>query len=361
MNEKQKHFLKVWQSSPSLKVAAETLGMRIRSVAQQANRLRIMGFELRTLTDQRFNRHTSKREKRALTSEEQMFMAQNYEFARRMAERTCSSMTLPPQWAGEMVEDAATEALLLIARRSTEPGFVTETAKGLIITAVRCQIFALLKRLLGPVRASPIIVEIAPSHSPSPLQEVITREEHPRQAYENEAAGELIGALPDTRHRKESVAKKECLSLRMKARELGLCRTGTTDELRERLAAHYRDQLVLPGLSDEHRRERVAEHKRPVEQENKVAPSAKSPSRIGQYLAPPRPSKSQEQIEAERFLYAWYGSSTATEVAQRLGRKVRSVTSFAGYLRAQGVPLKKMPTHCGSLVRRTLTIRPSAN
>lgn len=143
----------------------------------------------------------------------------------------------------------------------------------------------------------------------------------------------------------------------MKARELGFCTTGTVDELRERLAAHYRAKLVLPDLVGE----QEPEHEQPVEQEGEAAPPHKAPSRIRQYLTPPPPPKSPEQIEAERSVIAWCQSSTAAEAAQRLGRSVRSVASFAGYLHAAGVPLMKLPTHCGPLVRNVLGMVPSVN
>lgn len=360
MNMRRNHFIQVWQAAPTLKAAAAALGMKVRSVTRQANRLRAEGVSLKGLTDHRFNRHASKREKRPLTSEEQMFMAQNYEFARRMSWRACRSVELPKQLVEDIAEGAAVDALLLTARRSTEPGFVPETAQGLVVVAVRCQVWRHMRRLLGPVRAAPVIVEIAPSPSPCPLQEAISREEQPRQAQENESAAELIGSWPDTSRSRESATKKELVCLRKKARELGLSTAGTTAELRERLAAHYRTKLVLPDLPDEHHRQRGTEHERPVEQEGQVAPDKPS-SRISQYLVPSPPPKSQEQIEAERFVYTWYESTTATEVAHRLGRKVRSVTSFAGYLRSVGVPLKKLRTHCGPLVRSALALTPSAN
>ncbi|QEG27692.1 hypothetical protein GobsT_24510 [Gemmata obscuriglobus] len=158
------------------------------------------------------------------------------------------------------------------------------------------------------------------------------------------------------------MAKKEYLSLRMKARELGLCTAGAADELRERLAAHYRVRLILPDLPDEPHCERGAEHEPLVEQERGALRSFEVPARIHQRLAPTPQPKSLAQRDAERFITIWYESSTAAEAARKLNnRSVRSIASFAEHLRQLGVPLKKMPARPGPLVRGALALTPSAN
>ena len=357
----REEFVAVWTQAVSLEEAAVALGVKVRSVTRRANRMRAAGTPLKTLTDQKFNRHACPREVRPLTDDERAFMAFHYDFAQRVAYKTCRSMDLPPQWATDMVEDAATEALLLIARRSTEPGFVPETTKGLVVTAVRRQVWQMRKKFFGPVRAGGDIVKAASGRSPTPMQTAIDCEDGVRVAGENEVAGRLIGSMPDTSRRKESSARREYLSLRTKASELGLSTAGTSDELRERLAAYYRTKLAPADFVEyEQPAVEISPPDEQVEQESTAAPVV--PESIRQRLAPTPPAKSRRQRAAERFVVAWQTSGCAQEAARRLGRSVPSAAAYARRLRSLGVEnLKELPTSPGPLVRAVRALVPSLN
>lgn len=348
MHMKHVRFVVVWQLAPTLEFAASFLGMRPRSVTRQANRMRAAGVPLKsTLTDQRFNPHKETNRDEPLTVEQQGFMAANYDFATRVAWKACRSVDVPPHMVEEFVEDAATEALLLTARRSTEPGFVSETARGLLATVVKRQVWGLLKNRLKPVQACPGFEERTPSRRfPDPVEEAIRREERAMMRHQEEMARAFIGPMPDVSRRKESAETKELLVLRRKARQLGLGTTGTAAELLERLAGCYRDQLSRLSPAGER-----VEPRRP-----------QVPEAIRLRMEAPPPVGNAQQQEAEAFVRAWETSDSVMGAAKRLGKSVRAVTAFARRLRQLGVTnLRELPASPAPMVRAVLALRPSLN
>jgi hypothetical protein len=352
MNMDHVRFVVVWTLSPTIEVAASILGLKVRSVTRQANRMRAAGIPLKPLTDARYNPHKRGPRQGPLTNDERAHMAEHYSFARRVAWRACLSIELPPQLREDIAEGAAVEALLLTARRSTEPGFVPATVRGLVASAVKRQVWQQMRALLSRVRAETPAVETAKDRAPTPPQSVAAAEESAHQ----QAARDLIGALPDTSGRKESAATREYLSLRTKARELGIETTGTADDIRERLADYYRAQLAK---SD--RAERAPEPEQPVEQESGAARPYEMSDLIRQRRVHPPAPRSRAQLDAERFISVWYQSFTVAGVARKLGRSVRSVSSFVERLRRLGVPLKELPARPGPLVRAARALVASRN
>jgi hypothetical protein len=337
-------FVIVWQLAPSLEAAAAVLKMKVRTVTRQANRLRAAGVPLKSLTDPRFNPH-KRGQAGPLNEQQKLFMLDNFDFARRVAWRRCRGFNIPFSMLEDIVEDSSVEALIISARRSTEPGFVTETARGLLATVVRRQIIAIL-RSRRPVR--PAHAGMADQRSLDPVQVAAAREELARSAQVNEMARSLVGALPDTSRRKESARTKEYLSLRRKARELGLSTDGTTEELRERLAAFYQAKLSEPEQ---------------VEQERPgPAQPTEVPACIQRRLSTMSPAKSDEQLQAERFVVAWMASGSITGVARRLGLSAKSVKAYAAFLKRAGVTnLPELPARPGPVVRGVLALKPSTN
>lgn len=368
MNMRHVRFVAAWQLSPSLEVAAAVLGQRARTITRQANRMRAAGVPLKVLTDQRFNRHAATKRTEPLTPVQQEFMATNYDFALGVARRACRSADIPAHLVEEFVEDAAVEALLLTARRATEPGFIPETAKGLLVTVVRRQVGGLRRSRLKPVRIGSGFEEWTPSErSPNPVQEAIRHEEEARTSHQEEVAKTLIGTFPDMSRKRESAETKELLALRHKARQMALRTEGTTTELRERLAAHYRNQLLSATGSD------AAE----VHPEQDVPPATMSvqpevekPSPVGVPEAIRRrfvivghePEPETPQQQAEHFVRVWQTSTSVSGAARRLGWTTRRASAFARRLRQLGVTtIKVLPDSSAPLVRGIRSLVPSLN
>jgi hypothetical protein len=349
MNMKHVFFVVTWQLASSVEAAAAVLGMKVRSVTRQANRMRAAGVKLKQLTDSRFNRHDRSKDV-PLNETQRRFMVEHYDFARRVARRKCWVMDIPRGKVEDLVEDAATEGLLRISRRSTKKDFVKETALGLVATAVRRCLFLLLHSQFGRVerkrhlnRATSGPLDYVPDQSSStPPQEAMRKEEDgPLQSAADKAMS-LLGPLPDMSRRKESRETMEYLSLKSKAHQLGLSKHGSVEELRERVASHIRAQM-----------------------EAEPAPKAESPNEapglvpeiVQERLPQARPKSRQQQL-AEEFVVAWQRSSKVGEVAKKLGRSVAAVWKYAQSLRELGVNLKKMSNPA---IRYARTIQPSIN
>lgn len=336
VNMKHVVFVVAWELSPSLEVAAALLGAKVRSVTRQANRMRAQGVQLKQLTDPRFDPHkeTSKDDK--LTEPQRAFMSEHYQFARRYAWKVCVGLDVARNKVEDLVEDAAVTALIMVARRSTGPDFVTATAKGLLATVVRRQLLQLLfapspKATQGPLEWSPS------KRFPNPLEEAIRREEVARRAPQVARAEAIVGPLPHIQKCRNG-GPNESLALRSKAHQLGLNARGSVEELRERIADHVRTELS---------------------QAPEVTETAKAqvPASIMQRFSQPVPSKSPQQQEAEKFVTVWETSATAGRVARTLGRTVRSVVGYAAYLRGLGVKLTRLPVS----MRHVINITPSRN
>ncbi len=303
-------FVIIWQLSPSLEVAAALLGMKVRSVTRQANRLRAAGVKLKPLTDPRYGRYSSI-PKGPLTPAQQAFMVEHYEFALNVAAKTVRSMNLPRLLVADLVEDAAVEALILTGRRSTKSGFVPDMARGLLTTVIRRQVYALLRSWRPPGRSegNPNLGQMASKRFPSPVEEAARREDMELRAHQDKLARSFIGGLKDMTQRRIPEVQREELALRAKAREQGLSTTGDSDELRNRLATHFQEKLDTPSVETSGPRLPVVDMTDP----------------------------------AVRFVVTWEKASCVQDVADALGTSTNAVRTRASYLRRRGVKLKLMP------------------
>jgi hypothetical protein len=237
-----------------VEAAAVLLGAKVRSVTRQANRMRAAGVRLKPLTDPRFNRHDKAPANPLLTAAQREFMSENYRFALAVAFRACRSIDLPPHKVDDLVEDAAVTALVQVTRRTVFPDFVAATAKALLATAVRRQLWVVLREHFGPAGRKKLPnyathgpVDYSPDRRfPNPAQEAIRREEEDRAAHQRTRALTILGALPDMSRRRVPAEAREYLSLRGKAKQLGISTVGTVADLRERIAAYIREALTKP-------------------------------------------------------------------------------------------------------------------
>lgn len=354
MNEKHVQFVVVWTLAPSLEAAANVLGMKVRSVTRQANRMRAAGVKLKPLTDPRFNPHNKPKDV-PLTVPQRQFMEAYYDFARRVAWKKCRALDVARSKVEDLVEDATTTALVSVSRRSTAKDFVPETVLGLVATAVRRQLCAILRDHFGktgqkklPNHAVAGPVDWVPAPCRTPLEEVISQEEQRQLCDLADKARAILGPMPDMSRQRESPATRELLTLRSKARQLGINAHGPTKELLERIAAHVRGLLVSePSLN-------------PVDVPESPVPDP-VPEVLRQRASRVAPPSNPKQREAERFVRVWETSSSAAEVARRLGRALRSVVGYAGYLKSLGVRIRNLPTNLRPVLQGVMRLQPSLN
>lgn len=391
-------FVTVWTQAPSLEVASAVLGMSPKCVIRQAMMMRAAGVLLKDLGDIQKGRGETARDQTTdspvlplaeatsnetttsyislLKTDAQLRFYAKYAVGRNggpsLAESVANAQALRSGASGSagiasgVVEDVAFEAVAQLAVAPPN-GFNPEHRRvaGYVAQHVRLAVTHRLNREYGSN------ANRFGGHVPTDAVEFVGREPDPSapvdyiaalastQARETERARQLEqartvlpgGVIPTDRAGRIAIL-----------RAFGEGKTQAVTNAAEHrfygaLAKHVRAALKLDAV---HNLEQKSQLLPPYEHLAKPQ-SDNVPSRIRQHLTSSCQPKSRAQLDAEQFVRTWCGSRTAAEVAQTLGRKVRSVTSFAARLRRLGVPLKLMPNNCGPLVRSVLGIIPSRN
>lgn len=124
-----------------------------------------------------------------------------------------------------------------------------------------------------------------------------------------------------------------------------------------RRAVYSASRAGIQQLVTEALREKLNDRPQPPP-EAVTAPPVPEPIRRRMSMAP---VLNDQQHEAERFIRAWYDSSTALGASKMLGWSLSKTTKFAKRLRLLGIPLKSMSTSPAPMVRGVLALRPSLN
>ena len=282
------------------------------------------------------------------------FMAEHYHYALRAAMRVAKSLDVVEcvETVEDIVEGAAVEALISVARKFDDPAFDRDNVKPFLFTAVRRAVRWALQKHFGtkerrkrPNTPADTTSGWMPDRRfPDPFAEAVRREDEARNHLLIERTRRILGQFAEVRQLDGS--PDEYRTLQTKSQELGLSKKGSTAELRERIAAHIRHRLfVSPTPSP-------------------VPEVAHSPSTSQTPVEPKSQRRSAADVWEQRtaFAFAWCHSRSILEVANRLAWTHKQVMKMACLFRRSGVALPKLPMDPPhSIIRSIRDFPPSTN
>ena len=279
-----------------------------------------------------------------LTPDQQKFAAENYELALRTARNVARRMKAA--LLEDIVENAAVNALITVARRSTSSDFRPETGRNLLLVYVRTSVQNTLRTWFGRLRpnepnqatATDGMVLVPDKRFPCPVQAAIQREEETIMEPTLRRVRSIIGQLADIR--KSDGSPNEFRILTDLAKKLGVGALVPANELRERIAARVRAILLKKST--------------PTSTDDLV------PETVLRRVAWVQSAAARRQQEAEKFVRAWMKSRSIAGAARRLGHSIQWTKKYADQLRRIGVQLPELPVTI-SPVAQVIELAPSRN